>query len=184
MRPVLITLGVLVAGSALAQHAGHQHQPQPSGYAGLQSREIKSLSPEQLADLREGRGMGVSLLAELNSVPGPMHVLELAERLKVTTEQRRTLERIAADMKARAQGLGAQVVVEEASLDKAFKGRIVDAKEVEEATARIASLQGQLRAVHLVAHLKTRDVLSDDQVAAYDSARGYKSLASLQAPRH
>ncbi len=153
--------------------AAHYRQSQTSGYAGMMDREIKALSAEQVADLREGRGMGASLPAELNGVPGPMHALQLAAQLKLTPEQRRAVEGIAADMKARAQGLGARIVAEEASLDKAFKERAIDEKGVEEAAARIASLQGQLRAVHLIAHLRTRGLLSDEQVAAYDEARGY-----------
>jgi Spy/CpxP family protein refolding chaperone len=180
MRSLLITLSLVAASSAYAQHADHQRQAQPSGYAGMQSRDIKALSAEQVTDLREGRGMGASLPAELNGVPGPMHVLQLAQQLKVTPEQRQALEGIAGEMKARAQSLGAQVVAEEAALDNAFKGRSIDVKSVEEATARIASFQGQLRAVHLVAHLKTRELLSDEQVAVYNSARGYTTADGHQ----
>jgi hypothetical protein len=181
MRRLFITWGLVAAGSALAQHAGHQHQVPPGSYAGMQTREVKALSAEQLADLREGRGMGASLPAELNGVPGPMHVLQLAQQLNIAPGQRQALELITADMRARAQGLGAQVIAEEARLDQAFKGRTIDAKGVEEATARIASLQGQLRAVHLVAHLRTRELLSDEQVTAYNNARGY---TSADRPRH
>jgi hypothetical protein len=180
MRSLLITMSLMAASSAFGQHADHQHQAKPSGYAGMQSRDIKALSTEQVADLREGRGMGASLPAELNGVPGPMHVLQLAQQLKVTSEQRQALEGITGEMKTRAQSLGAQVVAEEAALDNAFKGRSIDAKGVEEATARIASLQGQLRAVHLVAHLKTRELLSDEQVAVYNSARGYTTANGHQ----
>ena len=35
-------------------------------YAGMQSRPIKALSEQQLADLQAGRGMGLALAAELN----------------------------------------------------------------------------------------------------------------------
>jgi hypothetical protein len=38
--------------------------PQP--YAGMQTRPIKALSDQQIADLRAGRGMGLALAAELN----------------------------------------------------------------------------------------------------------------------
>lgn len=63
MRNFVALLTLVAANAALAQHAGHSHQPQPSGYAGMQTREIKALSPEQVADLREGHGMGASLPA-------------------------------------------------------------------------------------------------------------------------
>jgi hypothetical protein len=177
MRPILIIVGLAAAGSAFAQHAGHQHQPQPSGYAGMQTRDIKALSPEQLVDLREGRGMGASLPAELNGAPGPMHVLELSQRLKVSAEQRAALESITADMKASAQDLGARVIAAEAELDRAFKTGSIDEKGIIDATARIAALQGQLRAVHLTAHLKTKRLLNDEQVMAYNHARGYATVS-------
>jgi hypothetical protein len=178
MRRILVILALSVAGSALAQHAGHHHQPPPSGYAGLQARDIKALSPEQIVELREGRGMGASLPAELNGVPGPMHVLELSQRLKVTVEQRAVLEAIAADMRASAKHLGEKVIAAEAELDRAFKTGSIDEKGIADATARIAALLGQLRAVHLSAHLKTKRLLSDEQVMAYNQARGYSTVVS------
>jgi hypothetical protein len=44
-------------------------------YAGMQTRPIKALSEQQVADLQAGRGMGLALAAELNGYPGPAHVL-------------------------------------------------------------------------------------------------------------
>lgn len=179
MRATSIVLAVLVsAGPALAQHGGGT---QAGGYAGLQHREIKALSSEQVADLREGRGMGASLPAELNGVPGPLHVLQLAGQLDVSAEQRAALERITAEMKTSAQQLGAQVIEAEADLDRAFRAGVADEASIRAATARIAELQGRLRAAHLVAHLETKRLLSASQIAAYNVARGY---AGAPAPQH
>jgi hypothetical protein len=57
-------------------------------YAGMQSRSIKALSDQQIADLNAGRGMGLALAAELNGYPGPLHVLELADKLDLSADQR------------------------------------------------------------------------------------------------
>ncbi|HYV03741.1 MAG TPA: hypothetical protein VFB82_04100, partial [Blastocatellia bacterium] len=57
-------------------------------YAGMQTRTIKSLSEQQVADLGAGRGMGLALAAELNGYPGPSHVLELADKLDLSVDQR------------------------------------------------------------------------------------------------
>lgn len=184
MRMLLTAIALAASSSAIAQHSGHAHQQPPSAYAGMQARDIKALSAEQIEDLREGRGMGASLPAELNDVPGPMHVLQLAPQLKVTLEQRAALELISREMKTRAQSLGLRVIAEEAELDKAFKTRSLDEKGVQAATERIAGLQGQLRAVHLIAHLKTRELMSDEQVAAYNAARGYAPPSAPAAHRH
>ena len=67
------TLIVSAAGS-LAQTA--------SPYAGQEQRSIKALSDREISDLTEARGMGLAKAAELNSYPGPLHVLELASALK------------------------------------------------------------------------------------------------------
>ena len=57
-------------------------------YAGLEQRPVKALSEQQVSDLRAGRGMGLALPAELNGYPGPSHVLENAEALALTADQR------------------------------------------------------------------------------------------------
>ncbi len=76
----------LPTGAALAQHRPSEASPAP--YAGLEARPIKALSGEQIADLKAGRGMGLALPAELNGYPGPLHVLELADALALTADQR------------------------------------------------------------------------------------------------
>jgi hypothetical protein len=62
-------------------------------YAGMQGRSIKALSDQQIADLNTGRGMGLALAAELNGYPGPSHVLELADKLELSAEQRASMQR-------------------------------------------------------------------------------------------
>lgn len=119
--------------------------------------------------------MGASLPAELNGAPGPLHVLQLAVQLKVTPEQQAALERLTIAMKTSAQQLGAQVIAAEAELDEAFKSGAMDDKTIQAATARITVLQGQLSAVHLTAHLLTKGLLSQDQVVAYNVARGLRN---------
>jgi Spy/CpxP family protein refolding chaperone len=178
MRASIIGITAFLAClPSMAQH-------QPSGYAGMQSREIKALSSEQIADLRDGKGMGASLPAELNGVPGPLHVLQLKDRLKVTAEQQATLERITDEMKASAQSLGEAVIRAERELDQSFKAGTADEGAIRDASIRIGELNGQLRAVHLVAHLKTKQVLSNEQVVAYNDARGYSSPTESHRHRH
>src|SRR3954453_6122467 len=110
MKRIAMTIVlVLIAGSALAQ----SHQP----YAGLQSRPVKALSEQQIADLRAGRGMSLALPAELNGYPGPVHVLELGDQLRLTTDQRIRVQELHAAMKAEAIPLGERLITQEADLD-------------------------------------------------------------------
>ena len=57
----------------------------------------QALSPEDIQGLLEGRGMGLAKAAELNSYPGPKHVLEMADALELTPEQRAEIARKAAE---------------------------------------------------------------------------------------
>src|SRR5258708_12736969 len=72
-----------ISAAAFAQSS----HPETSPYAGMQTRPIKALSEQQVADLQAGRGMGLALAAELNGYPGPSHVLELADKLGLSAEQ-------------------------------------------------------------------------------------------------
>ncbi len=99
MKPWIVALIVALAGPAVAQH--HQHGQQP--YASLQQRTVKALSDQQMSDLRAGRGMGLALAAELNGYPGPLHVIELADRLQLTSDQRVQVQRLYEAMKAEAR---------------------------------------------------------------------------------
>ena len=58
-----------------------------------QTQEIKSLTAQEIDDLRNGRGMGFAMAAELNSYPGPAHILELAGDLQLTSARRRACRR-------------------------------------------------------------------------------------------
>jgi hypothetical protein len=145
-------------------------------YTGFEQRQIKALSEQQVADLRAGGGMGLALAAELNSYPGPLHVLEMADALALTEDQRtRTMAQFEA-MKAETIPLGEQIIGEEAALDRHFAERSITPETLTAATSRIGALQGQLRAAHLRYHLTMRSLLSPDQIARYDERRGYKSL--------
>jgi hypothetical protein len=162
---------VLVAGSAAAQEYQHKHgQP----YGGMQARAVKALSDQQIADLRAGRGMGLALAAELNGYPGPLHVLELADRLGLSPHQRRQVQRLYDEMKAEAIATGERLIDAETALDRAFKDRTITAERLADLSAAIGSHQGALRAVHLKYHLTTAGLLTADQSRRYAELRGVR----------
>jgi hypothetical protein len=168
---------VALAGPAQAQtHGGHHHNghtPPAGPYAGFEQRQIKALSNQQIADLRAGRGMGLALPAELNGYPGPLHVLELADALALTENQRTHTKTLFEAMKAEVVPLGEKIIAEEAALDRLFADHRITPDVLAAATARIATLQGELRATHLRYHLTMRALLTADQVLRYNEQRGY-----------
>ncbi|GIW07543.1 MAG: hypothetical protein KatS3mg060_2348 [Dehalococcoidia bacterium] len=178
----LLAVTVLLAGCAPAPAPATREPAQP--YAGLEQRPIKALAPERVADLLAGRGASYALAAELNSYPGPRHVLDLAAELALTPEQRRATEETYAAMEAEARRLGQQLVEREAALDRAFAGGAATAEEVARLTSETAATEGQLRAVHLRAHLATKAALTPEQVARYDRLRGYADTTAPHGGGH
>lgn len=168
----------LLTGPALAQHQpGPQHTP----YAGLEHRAVKALSDEQIADLRAGRGMGLALAAELNGYPGPIHVLEHAQALGLSPEQRARAQSLYEAMRGEAVPLGERLIRQETDLDRQFAERSITPASLDGATAAIGQTQAALRAAHLKYHLAMMDVLTPDQVGRYAALRGYHGGA--EAPR-
>lgn len=170
MKLGIAALLLLLAGPVAAQQHRHDHAP----YAGLQQRGIKALSEQQLADLRAGRGMGLALAAELNGYPGPMHVLELANRLQLTGGQKQRLQALYATMKAEAIVAGEKLIASERKLDQAFSTQKMTPARLVSLMAEIGERHGELRAVHLKYHLTTADLLSSEQRQQYSGLRGYR----------
>jgi len=170
----------LLGAAPVALAAG----PAPSPYAGEEHREIKALSTKEVQDLLAGRGMGLAKSAELNRYPGPAHVLELADRLGLSAEQKARAKSVFDAMEARARALGKALVEREAELDRLFASRQVSRATLESSLAEISKLQGELRRVHLEAHLAQTDILTREQIAAYVELRGYGGANHSGGHRH
>lgn len=155
-----------------------------SPYAGQQSREIKSLSPQEVGDYLAGKGMGLAKAAELNGYPGPAHVLELAEQLVLTPEQRAQTESLFKDMQAKATTAGKMLIAEERALDNLFAMKTISATTLQGALSRIAEQQARVRLVHLEVHLSQVVILSPQQIVLYNELRGYADSAKQHAHQH
>jgi hypothetical protein len=162
----MMLLIVLLLGLA---PASAQEQP----YAGHEQRPIKALSAQQIADLKAGRGMGLALAAELNGFPGPLHVLELADKMDLTAEQRQAVQALYAAMKAETVPIGERLIRQEAELDQLFATRSVTPVSLAAATQAIGMTQAELRYAHLAYHLSTAAILTAEQMRRYAELRGY-----------
>lgn len=166
-------LGMFTALGTLARVGWAQESHSPYAHQG--STELKTLSQQEVDDLRNGAGMGLARAAETNQYPGPKHVIELADSLALSDEQRRAVEEIFGAMQGRARELGRRILDAEKALDAAFAGGQQTDTALAAAVAEIARLQGELRTVHLQAHLATRELLTRHQIQEYDRLRGYGS---------
>ena len=155
-------------------HAAHT-TPAPTGatYAGQQTRVIKALSQQETQDLMDGKGLGLAKAAELNGYPGPMHTLEHADAMKLTSEQRDQTRELLVKHKAAVKALGAQLVEAEKALDTAFAERRMTNARLTAMTNDIGHLQAIIRAEHLRTHLEQTALLSTLQIEQYKALRGY-----------
>jgi Spy/CpxP family protein refolding chaperone len=153
-------------------------------YAGMQTRSVKALSEQQVADLQTGRGIGLALAAELNGYPGPSHVLELADKLNLSADQRTSVRQLFDSMKAESLPLGTKLIEQEEELDRLFVSHMVTPENLKSATAAIAITQGSLRETHLKYHLTTVELLSPTQVQQYSKLRGYARGDAHQMQHH
>jgi Spy/CpxP family protein refolding chaperone len=167
-RAALAVLMLIAAGAAAGAQA-----PPTGPYAGLETRAIKALSDQEIADLTAGRGMGTALPAELNGYPGPNHVLEYADQLSLTEQQRAAVKQLFDSMKAEAIPLGHRLIAAERDLDRDFAARTITPERLKAATAAIAQIRGELRNTHLKYHLSTAALLAPDQIHRYAELRGY-----------
>ena len=170
---ILIMAALLSVDSALAAESHHGHH-QASPYAGEQTRDIKALSQEDVDELLRGGGWGLAKAAELNGMPGPSHVLDMASELGLSADQIERTRVIRHAMRREAKALGERFVAEEAALETRFREGDIAEQELETRISGIEALRSKLRTVHLSAHIEMTRVLSAEQVERYAALRGYR----------
>ena len=129
--------------------------------------------------LEQGAGAGMGSYADLNGYPGPKHVLEMRDTLRLTDEQEKDIEAIFDGMSETARAKGELVIAKEQELNARFKNGTVTEPEIRRLAGEIGKLRGDLRAVHLTAHVQTRQILTKQQIALYNTIR---HKASHHAP--
>ena len=122
--------------------------------------------------------------AELNSYPGPLHILELKDQLKISTAQVQKIEAAFQEMDAEAKALGQQIIERERSLSADFASNRIEQSSLRTQTQLLAELYGKLRVTHLEAHLKVTPLLSSEQIDKYNILRGYTGSEAHHEHNH
>ena len=175
-RRFLITL-IVCSLLLLAQSLQMSH-------AGQQTGEVRTLSKGEIQALLNGEGMGAAKAAELNHYPGPRHVLDFGPQLQLSEDQRSKIQEIYDRMHEEAVRLGKTILHKEEELDHTFKKDKVDPTKLKTLVMEIARLRGELRLVHLLAHLEMKRVLSREQIEKYDELQGYGTRAPADQHHH
>ncbi len=169
---------LLVSGSAMAESKANQP------YAGQEKRSVSSLSAADLNALKKGQGWGLAKPAELNGYPGPIHVLELADRLGLSKAQISQVRTIYKEMNANARRIGKALVQSEVELDALFKSGSATPDALKRVLEKSSQLRADLRAAHLNAHIKTVPLLTQHQRHLYTQLRGYSNKGSHSGHAH
>jgi len=165
LTATLVTvLGLFAADSSVSwgQH-GHGHE------GGHQAAQACAVEFDKVVG--EGRGFGMAFAADQNGYPGPMHVLELKDRLKLTANQEAKAQALMHAMFSESKPKSARLLELEAKLRRLFADRTADVTAVRATVAEVERARGEVRLVHLLAHLKTRELLTEDQRRIYHETR-------------
>ena len=144
-----------------------------SKYVGEEKREIKSLSDSDIEELENGKGWGLAKAAELNGIPGPVHILEMKKEIGLSQEQIEQTENLFYNMRQKAIPLGIKLIDYEQDLNDHFANKTITEGLLRDLLGKIAEVKEELRYVHLSTHLKTPDILSAEQIDRYNTLRGY-----------
>jgi Spy/CpxP family protein refolding chaperone len=111
-------------------------------------------------------------------------VLDLADALALSAEQRGRTEALLGEMQAEAGTLGHALLEREAAVERLFASGDADEAGLRAAVGEAARLRGELRYTHLRYHLAMRALLTQAQIALYDRHRGYSGQMHLTPGGH
>lgn len=166
MTTVVTGVGLFAADSSVSWG---QHGHDGGHESGHQAAQACAVEFDKV--VAEGRGFGMAFAADQNGYPGPMHVLELKDRLKLTADQEAKAQALMHAMFIESKPTSARLLEVEAKLRRLFAERTADDGAVRAAVAEVERARGEVRLVHLLAHLKTRQLLTEDQRRIYHEAR-------------
>ena len=164
---VAVATLVALALTAVTAWAQHAHDGSPS--RGHQAAQACETEFEKV--IGDGRGFGMAFAADQNGYPGPLHVLELQERLGLTADQATKVRALLHAMFAESKPKSARLLEAEARLRRLFADVTADDASVRAAVADVERARREVRLVHLLTHLKTRDLLTEGQRRIYQAER-------------
>jgi Spy/CpxP family protein refolding chaperone len=167
---IAMALGAIVQSTGLgAAEAQHGVPTVPGGPSAHRLAEMCATAFEK--NIATGRGFGMAFAADHNGYPGPLHILELKDQLKSTPEQEAKAQALMAATLAESRPRSARLLDAEAKLRQLFASGQADETTVRAVVAEVEKARTGVRLVHLMTHLKTRDLLTEEQRRLYHEAR-------------
>jgi len=163
---LVFAAAVAAGGTVSAQHGGHGQQGGGQAHHLVAQRCLEEFKTV----VAEGRGFGMAFAADQNGYPGPMHVLELKEVLKLTPEQEARARELHAAVRAELPK-SQRLLDAEHRLERLFADRAATDERVRAAAVDVEQARTAVRLVHLLAHVRTRELLSEEQRRVYHQTR-------------
>ena len=171
-RTTTTLIAMTVAGTMLSSHAAAQGAHAGHGAQAGAPRHAPDVCEREFEQVvADGRGFGMAFAADRQGYPGPLHVLELARHLGLTADQETRVRGLMDATFAESRPKGALLLAAERRLEALFGSGRLDETSVGAAVAEVERLRADLRALHLLTHVRTREVLTDAQRRAYHAAR-------------
>src|SRR5262245_54501242 len=136
-----MAVAIVLAATSLAG-AQHVHEGARGGEPHLVALRCQQQFEQVIAD---GRGFGVAFVADQEGYPGPLHVLELQDRLRLTRDQEREMQQMLDAMFARSRPAAARLLASERRLRALFAGGSTDEATVRAAVADTERARADLR---------------------------------------
>lgn len=150
-------------------------------FSGARSpKEIPSaLTLQETEALLSGESINEFLPAETFGYPDPRQVAAMGKQLELSDEQKNMLQNILQIKRNQALYFGNKIVAEELLLDDLFRKNEANFANLGNRLESIGGWRWRLRQIHLEAYLKTRIVLSPDQLKRYQTLRAMQSKGAL-----
>jgi hypothetical protein len=111
-------------------------------------------------NIGEGRGFSMAFVADQQGDPGPLHVLELKDRLKLTPEQEIKAQALLTAMFAESRPKSAHLLDAERRLRKLFVDGRADEASVRTAVAEVERARSEVRMVHVLCFISRPGIFS------------------------
>jgi Spy/CpxP family protein refolding chaperone len=113
------------------------------------------------------------MVAEMNGLPGPRHVLDAAASLSLTDTQISAVQEVFNAMHATALPAGERFLAAQEALEADLRAGQVTSETLRSRLSGVEQLRTELALVHITAHLRTAAILTPEQRARYDIVRGH-----------
>lgn len=128
---------------------------------------LKFIGDKEYTFYTRGNDPALVLIAELNNYPSPKVVLEKQKQLGLSATQKTQVQTVQTEMIRKLKEMSNFLIAEQTRLNKLFETNKINEGSLIYHTNKIGALEGEMRNAYLKAYLRTRDILSAQQLKKY-----------------